>query len=257
MESTTFLGTVPGTVLYGYQVVFFFSLNKMSLPSLLAKVTRLRRALHAHPRVSNDEAATAATVSAFLSAHGLEPLRRDVGGGAGLVYSVKGTRGDFDTEHPPPTVLLRADMDALPLVEANDFAHASKVQGAHHACGHDGHAAMMAGALVALHERAHSFHGEVRAVFQPAEETGEGARQMISAEADLLGNSINRGAFGLHNIPGAPVGTVLVREGDEIAARASTGVKIVFSGCAAHASEPHLGKNPLQPIGRPHQWPHH
>ena len=214
-------------------------------------VRALRRALHAHPRVSNDEAETAKRVAAFLSAHGLEPARREVGGGAGLVYAVRGKAPrpqHRSRDDEPPTVLLRADMDALPLVEANTFAHASTVPGAHHACGHDGHTAMMAGALVALRGLAHTFHGEVRGVFQPAEETGNGAKDMVAAEKNLLGDSVTCGAYGLHNIPGAPLGRVLIRDG--IIARASTGVQIVFSGLASHASEPHNGKNPLSTIGR-------
>ena len=239
-------------------------MHDFSVPrALVHRVREFRQALHANPRVSNHEADTARAIRDFLRPYGLHPTKERVGGGAGLVYEVTGTKsekmgctpeqrieGRSSVEHTVPTVLLRADMDALPLMEGNNFSHASKTPGAHHACGHDGHIAMMAGALVHLLEHSNSFFGEVRCVFQPAEETGDGAQQMIEGERLLLGSSISRGAFALHNIPGVPLGRVIVRDCDGIAARASTGIRVKFSGRSSHASEPHLGFSPLNPIGR-------
>jgi metal-dependent amidase/aminoacylase/carboxypeptidase family protein len=175
-------------------------------------LVQLRHYLHANPRVSNNEADTAAAIIDFLASNAsLFPTHTNVGGGHGLVYEVHGERSvntnDVREEsadrhlhshvngHPAsnnaaasqPCVLLRADMDALPLVEDSPgLPHASVVRGAHHACGHDGHSVMLAGALMELSARRADFAGRVVAVFQPAEETGDGARQVCDVVCGLM-----------------------------------------------------------------------
>ena len=180
--------------------------------ALITACRKFRHCLHAQPRISNNEADTAKALIQFLDQHAqLQPTHTNVGGGAGVVFQIRGGK-ERDCSH---SVLLRADMDALPLVESGttNIKHISQVQGAHHACGHDGHTAMLAGALVQLKSMASSFSGTVIAVFQPAEETGDGAKQMIDAAPDLLSKTITRGAYALHNIPGEPLGKVVLRSG--------------------------------------------
>jgi metal-dependent amidase/aminoacylase/carboxypeptidase family protein len=131
-------------------------------------------------------------------------------------------------------------MDALPLFEeTRSIAHISKYAGFHHACGHDGHSTMLAGALLDLHENRDAFSGTVIGLFQPAEETGDGAKQMLEAGIPTP----TCGAYGLHNIPGQPLGQIMLkREG--VAARASCGLRLHLQGVASHASEPAKGINP-------------
>ena len=201
--------------------------------SSAAAVRSLRRLLHAHPRVSNREADTATRIVEFLrGAPGVELLHCDVHGGHGLVFQVLGGDARRDNQRAAagavPTVLLRADMDALPLTELSCVEHKSTVPGAHHACGHDGHTAMLAAALLRLGEQRAdgSWHGRVIGIFQPAEETGDGAMQMLAGLPTELGSpTVTHGAFGMHNIPGAPLGQVLVRK-EGTAARVSVAISI-------------------------------
>ena len=231
-------------------------------PSSLRALEQFRRILHAQPRVSNDEGDTVRLLTRFVAHESsnvevgcpLMPLRKDVGGGHGLVYEVRGEKADdgstAGTGTLAPSVLLRADTDALPLVEESGMAHASQVLGCHHACGHDGHTAILAGALLHLYEHRATFSGRVVAVFQPAEETGDGARQMLAAADDLLGSAaITRGAYGLHNIPGSPLGQVLLRR-EGVATRASLGLRAHVTGVASHASQPDQGVSPALGLGR-------
>ena len=183
---------------------------------IVAACRNFRHGLHAQPRVSNNESDTAEALIQFLGQHAqLQPTHTNVGGGAGVVFQI---RGEKDSDNPH-SVLLRADMDALPLVESasTNIKHISQVQGVHHACGHDGHTDMLAGALMQLQTMTASFSGRVIAIFQPAEETGDGAKQMLRAAPDLLAKNVTRGAYALHNIPGEPLGKVVLRSG--VAAR--------------------------------------
>ena len=194
--------------------------------AIVAACRNFRHRLHAQPRVSKNEADTAKALVQFLDHHAqLRPTHTNVGGGAGVVFQIHGEK-ESDCTH---SVLLRADMDALPLVESDstDIKYISQVPGAHHACGHDGHTAMLAGALMQLQTMTSSFSGRVVAIFQPAEETGDGAKQMLSAEPGLLGDTISRGAYALHNIPGEPLGKVLLRSG--VAARYLHSVEVTPS----------------------------
>lgn len=192
-----------------------------------------RRHLHAHPELSFEEHETAAYVAERLERWGYE-VTRNVGG-LGVVGRLKqGERGR--------SIAIRADMDALPIQEATGLPYASKAHGKMHACGHDGHTAMLLGAAEYLARTRH-FNGTVNLVFQPAEEAGKisGAQAMI---ADGLFERFPCDAiFGLHNHPGAPAGTFLMRAGPLMAA-ADTAT-ITITGRGGHASRPHLTVDPI------------
>jgi hippurate hydrolase len=196
-------------------------------------LTELRHQLHQNPELSFKEVATSALVAARLTEWGYE-VTCNVGG-HGVVGRLKqGTSGR--------SVSVRADMDALPILEASGVAHASGTPGAMHACGHDGHTTMLLGAARQL-AQTRRFDGTVNLVFQPAEEGGRnsGAQQMI---ADGLFERFPCDAiFGLHNHPGAPAGTFLFGSGPFMSA--SDTVDILVRGRGGHAARPHLAVDPI------------
>ena len=196
-------------------------------------LTQIRHQLHRNPELSFKEAATAELVAARLSEWGYEVTRNI--GGHGLVGRLR--HGDGAR-----SVSLRADMDALPILEENTVAHASRNVGVMHACGHDGHTAMLLGAARQLARTRH-FSGTVNLVFQPAEEAGRdsGAQRMI---ADGLFERFPCDAiFGLHNHPGYPVGTFMFGRGPFMSA--SDTVHITIHGRGGHAARPHLAVDPI------------
>jgi amidohydrolase len=196
---------------------------------------QLRQALHQIAEIGFDVHATRAVLEGWFAANGI--ATRQVGQ-AGLLAHRPG---------PGRRILVRAELDALPLTEATGRAYASKT--AHHACGHDGHMAMVAVALAAAGGTA-----DVTALFQPAEETGEGMQDCLAARLDSAGSPKQGDAklegfeacFAIHNIPGAPLGTIMVRDG--VAAMASTGLSIAFHGSTSHAAQPELARNAAFPI---------
>ena len=192
-----------------------------------------RHYLHAHPELSFEEIETSRYVADKLEGWGYE-VARNVGG-HGVVARLKVGTG-------VKSVAIRADMDALPIHEDTGLAYASQAPGKMHACGHDGHTTMLLGAAEYLaHTR--RFDGTVNLIFQPAEEAGvgSGAQAMI---ADGLFECFPCDAiFGLHNHPGAPAGSWLMRSGPLMAA-ADT-VKITITGKGGHASRPHLTIDPV------------
>ena len=198
-----------------------------------AELTRIRHHLHAHPELSHEEEKTAAFVAEKLESWGYE-VTRNVGG-HGVVARLR--QGDGNR-----SIAIRADMDALPITEATAKPYASTVPGVMHACGHDGHTTMLLGAAEYL-ARTQNFSGTLNLIFQPAEESGvqSGARAMI---ADGLFDRFPCDAiFGLHNHPGAPAGTILMRAGPLMAA-ADT-VTIHLRGKGGHAARPHLCIDPI------------
>lgn len=203
---------------------------------LQPRLVALRRHLHRNPEVSGQEAATAEAIRACLVGFGIEPVAERVGG-HGLLYRIDG-------RPPGPVTLLRADIDALPLTEASGAPHASASAGRHHACGHDGHSAMLAGALALLHRHRENLRGTVYGLFQPAEEVGSGMAACL-ADPALRDLRVDR-AFAIHNLPGAPFGAIVLPRG--AAAPASTGVRIRLEGARGHASEPHLARNPIHTL---------
>jgi len=191
----------------------------------------IRRDLHAHPELSYEENRTADIVAARLTEWGI-PIVRGLGG-TGVVGIVKNGSS-------PRAIGLRADMDALPVQELNTFAHASKHSGKMHACGHDGHTAMLLGA--AHHLATHrNFDGTVYLVFQPAEEGGAGARRMI--EDGLFEQFPMEAVYGMHNWPGMPTGSFGVCAGPMMAS--SNEFHVVIKGKGCHAAQPHKGIDPI------------
>ena len=196
-------------------------------------LTRIRRHIHANPELSFKEAATAELVATHLGEWGYEVTRHI--GGHGVVGVLRAGDGQR-------SVSLRADMDALPIVEESGQAHASTSPGVMHACGHDGHTTMLLGAARHL-ARTRLFNGTVNLVFQPAEEAGRhsGAQQMI---ADGLFERFPCDAiFGLHNHPGYAVGTFMFGSGPFMSA--SDRVLIKINGRGGHAARPHMTVDPI------------
>jgi amidohydrolase len=207
-----------------------------SISPYLGKLVRLRRDLHAHPELKFEETRTARKVAAWLQALGL-PVQEGIGG-TGLVATLRGDGPDAGDR--ARTIGLRADMDALPLQEANTFDHASANPGRMHACGHDGHTAMLLGAATLL-ARQPRFNGTVHFIFQPGEEGGAGARRMI--EDGLLERFPMRAVFALHNWPTLPAGQMGVRVGPIMASTFRFEVRI--RGKGGHAAQPHSTIDPI------------
>ena len=205
--------------------------------SILADATSIaaiRRDIHAHPELCFEEVRTADVVAAKLTEWGI-PIHRGMGK-TGVVGIVHGRDGGTSGRG----VGLRADMDALPMQEFNTFAHASQHHGKMHACGHDGHTAMLLAAAKHLSQH-RDFDGTVYLIFQPAEEGGGGAREMI--RDGLFDKFPMEAVFGMHNWPGMPVGTFAVSPGPVMAS--SNEFKITIHGKGSHAALPHNGIDPV------------
>jgi len=210
---------------------------KSLAPALAADVpaiAALRRDLHAHPELCFEEVRTAELVAQQLTGWGIA-VHRGLGT-TGVVGIVHGRDGGACGRG----VGLRADMDALPMQESNTFAHASRHAGKMHACGHDGHTAMLLAAAQHLSQH-RDFDGTVYLIFQPAEEGGGGAREMI--EGGLFEQFPMEAVFGMHNWPGGQVGTFAVSPGPVMAS--SNEFKITIRGKGGHAAMPHTGIDPV------------
>jgi amidohydrolase len=196
-----------------------------------AQIRTIRRDIHAHPELCFEEQRTSDVIARSLTDWGI-PIHRGLGK-TGVVGIVKNGSS-------PRAVGLRADIDALPITERNSFAHASRHPGKMHACGHDGHTAMLLAA--AKHLATHrQFDGTVYLIFQPAEEGGGGAREMI--RDGLFEQFPMEAVFGAHNWPGLKAGQFAVRSGPVFAS--SNEFRITIRGKGAHAAMPHLGIDPV------------
>ncbi|MDR3521974.1 MAG: amidohydrolase [Acidocella sp.] len=191
-----------------------------------------RHHLHAHPELSLHESTTAAFVCRELEKLGI-PFAAHIGG-HGVVATISRPGSNR-------SVGLRADMDALPIMEATNVPYASKTPGVMHACGHDGHTASLLGAAKLLVEDA-DWSGTVQLVFQPAEEGFGGAEAML--KDGLLHKFPMERIFGYHNWPGLETGTVMIHDGPMMAA--ATNFTVTLHGNATHAAMPHLGADPVQ-----------
>lgn len=198
-----------------------------------AAVTAIRRDIHAHPELCFEEKRTADVIAKALTDWGI-PIHRGLGT-TGVVGIVKGTAGTSER-----AVGLRADIDALPMTEKNTFAHASTTPGKMHACGHDGHTAMLLAAAKHLSKNRH-FDGTVYLIFQPAEEGGGGAREMI--KDGIFKQFPMEAVFGAHNWPGMQVGQFALKNGPCFAS--SNEFRIVIRGKGSHAAMPHNGIDPV------------
>jgi amidohydrolase len=201
------------------------------IETLQADMTQWRRDLHAHPETAFEENRTAAIVAEKLKSFGIDT---HVGmAKTGVVGTIRNGNGKR-------TVGLRADMDALPMEELNQFDHRSKHAGKMHACGHDGHTVMLLGAAAYLAKH-RNFDGTVHLIFQPAEEMAGGGKVMI--DEGLFKKFPCDAVFGLHNLPGIEVGKFAVRGGPLLAS--SDRFDITVSGVGAHGAFPHQGIDPV------------
>ncbi len=190
-----------------------------------------RHDIHAHPELMYDVERTAAFVAARLREFGCDEVATGLGR-TGVVGVIRGRKATPDAD--VKVIGLRADMDALPIDEATDLPYASKTPGRMHACGHDGHTAMLLGAARYLAET-RNFAGDAVVIFQPAEEGGAGAAAMI--RDGLMDRFAIDQVFGMHNGPGIPVGSFAVRAGPIMAA--TDAIDIHIDGLGGHAARPH------------------
>lgn len=202
----------------------------------MTHIIGLRQYLHQHPELSNQELETAAYISNYVQK--LQPDATINVGSTGKLFLFKGPQTG-------PTVIFRAELDALPIREKNTLPYRSQTPGVAHLCGHDGHMAILAGLAEQIAQQ-RPLKGQVGLLFQPAEEVEQGARDVMESEAfrqlkpDYL--------FALHNIPGYPLHQVLVKPGSFSAA--SQGMTVKLSGKTSHAAEPENGLNPASALAR-------
>ncbi len=196
---------------------------------LLPEITAWRRDFHAHPELMYDLPRTSARVAELLRGMGADEVVTGIGG-SGVVAVIRG-----QSDRSGRVIGLRADMDALPIEELTGLPHASRTPGKMHACGHDGHTAMLLGAARYLAET-RAFDGTAVCIFQPAEEGGAGARAMI--DDGLMDRFGIDEVYGLHNSPGLAVGEFAIRPGPLMAS--ADEFRITVTGKGGHAAEPHL-----------------
>ncbi len=196
---------------------------------VIKTATAHRRHLHMYPEVSGTEVETTRYIRKALETMGIKCW--DLQSKTGVVAEIGNDNG--------PTLALRADIDALPIVEQTGLDYASKNEGAMHACGHDFHTASLLGAVQVLKAQEDKLQGKVRFIFQPAEESNQGARALIS-EGVLEGIDA---IIGFHNKPELPVGTIGVKEGPLMAAVGQ--FKAEITGVGTHAAAPHNGNDPI------------
>jgi amidohydrolase len=206
------------------------------IDEIMPGVVADRRDLHQHPELAYHEVRTAGIVAERLRALGVEDVRTGIAP-TGVTGLIRGRKPG-----PERTVLLRADMDALPIHEQNDVDYRSQTPGVMHACGHDAHTAMLLGVARLLNERRDEFPGTVKLLFQPAEEAPPGgAKPMI--EAGVLESPKVDAAFGLHIDQDNPLGTIRLREGPSMAA--ADRFHLVIHGKGGHGAKPHASIDPI------------
>ncbi len=201
---------------------------KNRFAELLPEITAWRRDLHENPEILFETHRTSAVVAEKLKEFGCDEIVTGIGrtGVVGVIKGKSNTSGKV--------IGLRADMDALPIHEQTGLAYKSKVDGAMHACGHDGHTAMLLGAAKYLSET-RNFDGTVVVIFQPAEEGGGGGREMC--EDGMMDRWGIQEVYGMHNWPGLPLGSFSIRPGAFFAA--TDQFNITIEGKGGHAAKPH------------------
>lgn len=207
------------------------------MKNTLEDLAQLRRFIHQHPEVSGEEQETASLLLSKI--RNLKPteIRKGLGGNGFLVV--------FDSGKDGPSLLFRAELDGLPIQETNDIEHLSILEGKGHQCGHDGHMTILFGLATYLAENPFP-SGKVSLLFQPAEETGEGAEAVINDEnfKSLHFDEV----FALHNLPGEELGSIVLKDGAFTAAVKSIIIKL--KGKTAHAAEPENGINPSLAVAK-------
>ncbi|MEW6375826.1 MAG: M20 family metallopeptidase [Thermodesulfobacteriota bacterium] len=199
-------------------------------------LVEIRRTIHMHPELGFDEVETSKLVAEWLGRFGLEVTK-------GIAKT--GVTGLLEGKGAGKTVAIRADMDALPLEEANPVPYASKIKGKMHACGHDAHVAILLGVAKYFSTSKDRLKGNIKWIFQPAEEGGGGAKVMV--EEGVLENPKVNAIFGAHVFPLLPVGKVGIYEREGLAATDRFTIKIIGKG--GHAANPHLSKDPILTAG--------
>lgn len=202
----------------------------MNLTDLESRLLFIRRHLHQYPELSNEEFETTKSIATWLREEEIDI--RPTSLETGVFAEIKGGK-------PGPTIALRADIDALPIEEQTCLPFSSKIKGKMHACGHDFHTAAVIGAAYLLKEEQENLQGNIRILFQPAEEFGAGAKKVMDdgqlEDVDAI--------IGLHNKPDLPVGTIGLKNGPLMAA--VDRFKVVIRGKGAHAALPHNGHDPI------------
>ena len=204
------------------------------IADLHGEITAWRRDIHAHPELLYDVHRTAASVADKLKSFGCDEVVSGIGR-TGVVGVIRGGKGGKEGGQGGRVIALRADMDALPIEEANDVAYKSTVPGKMHACGHDGHTAMLLGAARYLAET-RNFAGTAVVIFQPAEEGGAGGKAMV--QDGLMDRFRIEEVYGMHNYPGLPIGEFALRPGPLMAA--ADRITIEVEGRGGHAARPHI-----------------
>lgn len=222
------------------EILYIETMNVMKqaikkLEAFLPLLVELRRNLHENPELSGTEANTAKRILGFFSQFDPDEVISKIGG-HGLAFLFKG-------QAPGPTVIIRCELDALPIAERNDFEYRSTNSNISHACGHNGHMTIVAGlGHMLANERPKC--GQVVLLYQPAEETGEGAERVVQ---DPKFRSLDQGyIFTLHNLPGYPLGSIVVKS--ETFSCASRGMIIRLTGLTSHAAWPEHGSSPAIPM---------
>src|SRR3984893_8603008 len=205
-------------------------LNRVA--DMQAEIASWRHELHAYPELLFDVHRTAGMVAAKLKTFGCDDVVTGIGR-TGVVGVIRGHKSS--SSGPARTIGLRADMDALPLEEETGLPYASTVRGKMHACGHDGHTAMLLGAAKYLAET-RNFAGTAVVIFQPAEEGGGGGLAMV--KDGLMSRFAIEEVYGMHNYPGLPLGEFAIRPGSMMAA--ADHIEIAIEGKGGHAARPHL-----------------
>jgi amidohydrolase len=194
---------------------------------------QIRHELHKQPELSGSEKKTSEIIKKYLKACTPDNIITDLGG-----YGILAV---FDTGRPGLSILLRAELDALPINEVNDLKYSSKNMGVSHSCGHDGHMSMLLGfAEIIKHEKS-NLCGKVYLLFQPAEETAQGAKRILD-ESYFESLDIDY-VFGLHNIPCFEKGKIILRK--NVFAASSKGLIVRLKGKTSHAGQPENGNNPV------------
>jgi amidohydrolase len=205
--------------------------NKLNTDEI-DKCIALRKSLHQKPETAFEEKETAKQIKQFISPLKPQATISNIGGD-GLIFTFE---GNSKGKH----LVFRAELDALPIEEVNEFAHRSTVAGKSHKCGHDGHMSILAALAVLLTKN--DFDGKVSLLFQPAEETGEGALAMIKDQNwKAFAKQVDR-AYALHNLPTYPLHEIILKK--DVFAAASKGIIIRFKGKPSHAAHPNDGINP-------------
>ncbi len=205
------------------------------ISNFMPRLIKLRRDLHAAPELSDNEQKTARMITDFFHQFSPDQVICPLGSN-GIAFL-------FDSRRPGPNVVFRCELDAIPIQEENDFTYRSRIPGVSHKCGHDGHMVIMAGFgyLISLNRPK---QGRIILLFQPAEETGRGAAAVV--EDPKFKNVRADYAFALHNLPGYPLGAVLLKPGTINCA--SRGMIIRLAGIASHAAWPEEGLSPALPM---------